>query len=446
MMNKIEKLSRLCKDFFTTKADSLSHITGFIKRNRKITGSSFIKTLVLGNMGDANCSIESMCSLLHEDSIDITKQGLDLRFSTNAVTFMKVMYEECLRIFKSNLQLDCKILQQFNSVKLLDSSQVGLPNSMESMYKGCGASYKGRRNRAKSAVKIQVIFDYLNQTLDRLDLTEGIRSDQGYRNYLENIKSNDLLLADLGYFVPGCFDQINQIGAYFISRYKSDTNIYDAHTGAKLDLLTLLNQKIFLEKEVFLGKELKLPVRIICHKLTDEQLDTRRRKANILAKSHGYTSSQRNQRLLSWTIFITNIPSSKISAQYIWSIYRVRWQIELLFKMYKSHVRIETIKSKTNSSRILCELYAKLCVILIFHGITSCVDLEADRELSLTKALVEFKKRSRELFVILDKTLNGLLIFFKKLVVDWSIFCLKDRYRKTRISTLNRIKEIALNP
>lgn len=142
-MNNLEKLSRVCKDFFTKKADSLSHITGFIKRKRKVTGSSFIKTLVLGNMGDAHCSIESMCSLLHEDFIDITKQGLDFRFSASAVTFMQAMYEECLGLFKSHLQLDCKILQQFNSVKLLDSSQVSLPNSMESIYKGYGSSYKG---------------------------------------------------------------------------------------------------------------------------------------------------------------------------------------------------------------------------------------------------------------------------------------------------------------
>lgn len=270
-MNKVGKLSRICKAFFIKKANDLSHITGFIKRKRKLTGSSFIKTLVLGNMGDAYCSIESMCSLLHEDSIDITKQGLDLRFNTSAVTFMQVMYEEGLRIFKSNLPLDCKVLQQFNSVKLLDSSQIGLPNHMERIYKGCGSSYKERPNKAKSAIKLQVIFDYLNQTLDRLDVTEGIRSDQGYRTYLEDIKSNDLLLADLGYFVPACFKQINEIGAYFISRYKSDTNIYDAHTGAKIDLVRLLNQQTFLEKEVLLGKELKLPVRMICHKLTEEE-------------------------------------------------------------------------------------------------------------------------------------------------------------------------------
>lgn len=68
------------------------------------------------------CSVETMCQLLNEDSIDITKQGLDFRFTKEAVEFMKRMYNESVILFKNILQVDCKILQQFNSVKLLDSS------------------------------------------------------------------------------------------------------------------------------------------------------------------------------------------------------------------------------------------------------------------------------------------------------------------------------------
>ena len=67
---------------------------------------------------------------------------------------------------------------------------------------------------------------------------------------------------------------------------------------------TNIEDKLFLENEVLLGKETKVKVRIICQKLTEEQSMARRRKANRLARSHGYTSSQRNQKLLNWSIFI----------------------------------------------------------------------------------------------------------------------------------------------
>ena len=189
-----------------------------------------------------------------------------------------------------------------------------------------------------------------------------------------------------------------------------------------------------------------MPVRIVCHKLTDEQSVARRRKANLLSKGHGYKSSQRNQGLLQWSIFITNIPENRIGAEHIWTIYRARWQIELLFKLYKSHIKIEVTKGKTNSSRVLCELYAKLCAAMIFHGMSSCTELKDDNEIILTKALLELKKRGRELFLTLTQGLEALQNFLKKLVLDWSKFCLKDRRRKTRLSTLNMLRSITVNP
>lgn len=79
---------------------------------------------------------------------------------------------------------------------------------MENMYKGYGTSYSGYESNTKSGIKLQLVFDYLNQTFDQLNITEGIRSDQGYREHL----------SDRGYFVSSSFKQINEIGAYFISR------------------------------------------------------------------------------------------------------------------------------------------------------------------------------------------------------------------------------------
>ena len=100
-MNKINYLSQTFKKFFTHKANDLAITTGFIKRKRKITGSAFIRTMVLGNIADGNCSIEGMRLLLWDDAISITKQGLDFRFTESAVEFMKAMYRECMSLFES---------------------------------------------------------------------------------------------------------------------------------------------------------------------------------------------------------------------------------------------------------------------------------------------------------------------------------------------------------
>ncbi len=62
-MNKITCLSKKLKEFFNEKADKISITTRFIKRKRKL---SFIKAMVLGNIGVDNCSVETMCQLLNE--------------------------------------------------------------------------------------------------------------------------------------------------------------------------------------------------------------------------------------------------------------------------------------------------------------------------------------------------------------------------------------------
>lgn len=86
------------------------------------------------------------------------------------------------------------------------------------------------------------------------------------------------------------------------------------------------------------------------------------------------------------------------------------------------------------------ELYGKLCSAIIFHGLSNCVELANNRAISLTKALIELQKRSRELFLNISKSRNHLEQFLNKLIIDWARFSLKDKYRKTRLSSLNTLK------
>ena len=71
---------------------------------------------------------------------------------------------------------------------------------MEGVYRGYATSYPNQKEATKAGMKIQVVYDYLKQSLSKVDIKEGKRSDQGYRDYLEEIKEGELHIADLGYF------------------------------------------------------------------------------------------------------------------------------------------------------------------------------------------------------------------------------------------------------
>lgn len=439
-MDIIEEISEKLKKYFTEVAEKISKEVKFIKRERKITASSFVKAVILGNFGEESSKTEEMCQMLYDDGIQISKQGLEHRYSPESEELMKKMFEEGLSMFQNELKIDCEILNKFRSVKLHDSSYIKLPSILESRYSGYNTHYPGQKEGSKAGIKIQTMYDYLNQSLKRIEITEGKRSDQGYRNYLQDIEGGDLFMADLGYFVPSSMKEIENNGAYFIFRYKSDTNLYDLKSGEKVDLLEKFKDKEEFEENLYLGKEAKIKVRLVAKKLTEEQSQARRRKANKSAKSQGYQSSRKNQKLLDWSIFVTNISKEMVKAENLYLLYKLRWQIELLFRIYKSYAEIDKFRGKANDSKILCSLYGKLSAITIFHGLAACVKINSDAEFSMMKAIRNFRQKVKEIFNILRQEIDEIINFVSLLINSWQIFAIKDKHRKKRLSTLQNLK------
>ena len=78
--------------------------------------------------------------------------------------------------------------------------------------------------------------------------------------------------------------------------------------------------------------------------------------------------SERVLKLASWVVLGCNIPHEMLSFEEAFVLKRTRWQIELIFRLWKSHGCIDEWHSE-NPWRILCEVYAKLVVMIIQHWI-----------------------------------------------------------------------------
>ena len=118
----------------------------------------------------------------------------------------------------------------------------------------------------------------------------------------------------------------------------------------------------------------------------------RRRRIRQEARRKGQTPSQQKLALADWTILVTNAPVDKLSLCEAMVLMRVRWQIELLFKLWKSHTQVFQWQSQ-KAWRILCEVYAKLRVVLIQHWLilTGCWQIAAR---SLTQAAQTVSKHA----------------------------------------------------
>lgn len=197
-------------------------------------------------------------------------------------------------------------------------------------------------------------------------------------------------LQDLGYFVLTHLKAIaEEQQAYYLSRYLFGTSLFTP-TGEPLDLGARLKQAARqpFELAVQLEAKEKLPCRLICLPLPPEVAAQRRRKAKEKARRQGKTLSQAYLALLDWLLFVTNVPQTMLSIAQVALLYRVRWQIELIFKLWKSYGGLDRIRG-LRRERVLSELYAKMIGLILTQFLLAPLRLPdgpaANREISLFK-------------------------------------------------------------
>ncbi len=95
---------------------------------------------------------------------------------------------------------------------------------------------------------------------------------------LEYVEKNDLVIRDLGYFVPSSLGLLQQKGAFFISRLRYGVNIYDSDGENKLNLLRMLKKRKKLDMRVVIGGEQRVTCRIVALPVAPAVAAERRRK------------------------------------------------------------------------------------------------------------------------------------------------------------------------
>jgi hypothetical protein len=255
------------------------------------------------------------------------------------------------------------LFQRFNGVVLQDSSIVVLPNALRAIWRGNGS----RTGNGEAAVKMQVRLDLSSGRLQGPLLEHGRRQDKASAIQTEPLPVGSLRIADLGYFSLDSLRDMQEQGNFFLSRLQVQTALFDEE-GNRIELLHMLREAdaVDVDIPVQMGSDYRLKVRLLAVKVPQEVADARRRKMRRGAKVRGQVVSKRSMALADWTILVTNTPKEKLSVAEALVMTRARWQIELLFKLWKQHGRIDEWCSK-KPWRILCEVYAKLIAVVIQH-------------------------------------------------------------------------------
>jgi len=299
-----------------------------------------------------------------EYGMSISKQGLDERFNQQSVAFLKmVLSNMLLDKIQNKLSRQDKFL--FTTCRLRDSSRFGLPDEYASVYKGYGGATK-----SASIISIQYEFDLLSGNQIDLQLTSGCRNDQqDSKESVVNISKGDLLIRDLGYVTTSYLKSVIEKDAYFLNRIPSQMHVYDSKNQYKKNDFEKIYKKMkkhnlpYLELAVIMGEKARIPCRLIVYLNKESTYKSRLKRTTKNTKSIGCKVSKEQEIKTRLDIYITNTEKEMIKPQNIKSIYSLRWQIELVFKAWKSLCKIDKIK-KVKIHRFECMLLAGLIWIL----------------------------------------------------------------------------------
>ncbi len=355
--NEISKL--LQKTFSKDELDGLAREVGFVQKERKFTGHTFAQLCIQGvSQEGLAASLTELCATAQALGVEVVRQSLDGRFTGVAAAFMEAVLARCVRMSLGE-QLGLLSMGCFSGIYLQDATLCQLPPRLKPLFRGSagGASEAG--------IKVDAMFE-LTAGEWKLHFKDAASADTG--GALLSVPQGSLWLRDLGYFQLGDLGRIHAQGAHFVSRYKSNGLLYAADgRGGALDLpkcAAQLREGECLDQQLLAGKDVRLPVRFIMQKLPKKAADAKRQRLCQEARRKGRKVTPAQLELCGVSMYVTNLPKGQWAAQQVAAIYAIRWQIEVMFKAWKTILKVGRA-CPMKPFRFLCLMYGQMAWALL---------------------------------------------------------------------------------
>jgi hypothetical protein len=384
-MSSISQVSDTMQTILTSRARALERETGFVERSTaQLDGAIFSQTTVLTWMHTPQASYSQLRHTAASLGVHVSNQAIEQRFGPASVRLVHALLEEAVGQVISSEASAPEVLARFNGVYLQDGTVISLPASL------AGTWPRGGQAGQEAALRVQGRLELGSGSLSGLWLQAGREAERSGPAITTPLPVGSLFNGDMGYFTLSEMRQRGEQGQYWLAQAKATLTLIDRR-GQCWDLLSFLRAQKSeqVDVELFVGKRERLPVRLIAVRVSPEEAKRRRERANARithppkgcqaplpgkrkpkeqrqGKRKGKPVSAARLRLADWTIVLTNVPQAQLSVQEALVLLRCRWQIELLWKLWKQYGKLDTWRSY-KPERILTEIYAKLLGLVITH-------------------------------------------------------------------------------
>jgi hypothetical protein len=218
--------------------------------------------------------------------------------------------------------------------------------------------------------RLHVAYDLEDMRISEVELTDGHGGESLTRF---DLKPGEVAIADRGNAKAPDLAAVEAKGADYIVRTGWNATRLRTPTGADFDLLAAVHdmtERTVREFQLTIAldraeKQL-LPARLVALRKSDVEAEASIRRARKESRRHGKTPQPETLEAAKYVFLLTSLTPDDVTAEEILALYRLRWQIELLFKRLKSLLRIDELPNK-HPAAARCWILANLLAALLLE-------------------------------------------------------------------------------
>jgi Transposase DDE domain len=370
--------------------DETARNTKLIERSRKCEGHALFWSIVGGFCVGQATEIAGMQRAFSKDTgIQINYSAWHGRLCKDGFpAFMRQNVTHLINHFYTeHLTVKGKLLKQFRDIHMQDGSSFGINDLLSKWYPGRFTKI------SPAAVELHVLYSLRCGAPVTIGLAPDRVSEYEFMPTGEYADLKDTLnLFDRGYGSLKRLHVIEDEDGYFITRMKDNINptIVAVHkSDGRL--------KHYFKDKLF--QEVKLK------KKQDYDFTVQFRDDNIFRCLR--VIALWNPRTKKHVIFLTNTSAQQLSAKTVGKLYRLRWQIELLFKELKSHTELRKFLT-ANANIAEGFIWAAFCALFIRRFLVSTAQKISGQRLSFHKAAISARNFIPEFIACALKKFAGL--------------------------------------
>lgn len=309
---------RLQKQLSDERITQMARDTGFVQRVRKIRPFqflvSFIKAFAGGNQ--VRCLSEILRCYIYEIGENLEYKAWHCKLDSEG--FSGFMLEVLNTLVQ---ELSTKWLggsphnglDQFDDILIQDGSSFGVHRELESIFPG-----RFKKN-GPAAVELHLTYSAFEQAIAFCKLTKDTASERDSLPDPSFLKGK-LLLADRGYPKYQYFEEVNAAGGHFLMRMPK--SLKPLVIGTNCNLVVYASQ--MGEKDF------------------DVQVRAKYAENTCVFRVVGLWNPLKRE----YWLLATNLPSSTFPPEMLRRLYHYRWQVELVFKQWKSYCNLRKFNTR----------------------------------------------------------------------------------------------------